>query len=310
MSITLRQIKYFVATAELGQISQAAVQLNISQSAVTSAIKELEDIVGAQMFKRSPHGMELTDVGRGFLNRAYSILSAVDEALQIPSLQSTVSGTLTVAATYTVIGYFLPFHLQRLGQLYPSLKIKLHELHREAIEEGLISNRYDMSVLLTSNVMNPELELETFFSSERRLWVSSQHPFLKKQPVTMKDISLESYIMLTVDEAVYTSLKYWNETPYQPNITLRTSSVEAVRSMVANGSGVAILSDMVYRPWSLEGKRIETITLTDKIPPMSVGLASKKGVEYSPAMMVFREYFRRLYMEPQLGHFSHKNNAY
>ena len=83
--------------------------------------------------------------------------------------------------------------------------------------------------------------------------------------------------MLTVDEAAYTALRYWNETPFKPDVRLRTSSVEAVRSMVANGSGVAVLSDMVYRPWSLEGRRIETIQLKDPIPPMNVGTSLAQG---------------------------------
>jgi DNA-binding transcriptional LysR family regulator len=96
-------------------------------------------------------------------------------------------------------------------------------------------------------------------------------------------------------------MRYWSQTPYQPRIRLRTSSVEAVRSMVANGLGVAILSDMVYRPWSLEGRRIETITLKDRVPSMDVGLAWKAGVEHSPAMQAFRSYFKQLYMEPVAG---------
>lgn len=149
MSITLRQLKYFVAAAELGQISQAAIQLAISQSAVTSAIRELET-VGAALFERSAHGVTLTHSGRGFLNHAYNILSSVDEALRMPSAAEDVSGRLLLAASYTVIGYFLPYHLQRLSQLYPQLDIQLHELNRSAIEEGLIANRYDMAVLLTS----------------------------------------------------------------------------------------------------------------------------------------------------------------
>ena len=81
MALTLRQLKYFVATAELGQISQAAIQLTISQSAVTSAIKELEDIVGTQLLVRTASGVTLTNTGRRFLNEAYTILSAVDEAM-------------------------------------------------------------------------------------------------------------------------------------------------------------------------------------------------------------------------------------
>ena len=300
MSITLRQLKYFVAAAELGQISQAAIQLAISQSAVTSAIRELET-VGAALFERSAHGVTLTHSGRGFLNHAYNILSSVDEALRMPSAAEDVSGRLLLAASYTVIGYFLPYHLQRLSQLYPQLDIQLHELNRSAIEEGLIANRYDMAVLLTSNVANPDLAVEHFFGSPRRLWLPARHPLLEHDTVTLEDVAREPFIMLTVDEAAYTALRYWNETPFKPDVRLRTSSVEAVRSMVANGSGVAVLSDMVYRPWSLEGRRIETIQLKDPIPPMNVGLAWRKGAEISPAMRAVREYFRHAYTAQRVG---------
>lgn len=301
MSITLRQLKYFVAAAELGQISQAAIQLAISQSAVTSAIRELEETVGAALFERSAHGVTLTHSGRGFLNHAYNILSSVDEALRMPSAAEDVSGRLLLAASYTVIGYFLPYHLQRLSQQYPQLDIQLHELNRSAIEEGLIANRYDMAVLLTSNVANPDLAVEHFFGSPRRLWLPARHPLLERDTVTLEDVAREPFIMLTVDEAAYTALRYWNETPFKPDVRLRTSSVEAVRSMVANGSGVAVLSDMVYRPWSLEGRRIETIQLKDPIPPMNVGLAWRKGAEISPAMRAVREYFRHAYTAQRVG---------
>ena len=207
-------------------------------------------------------------------------------------------GTLTIAATYTVLGYFLPHHLQRFEQLHPQIKVKVHEVVREAIEEGLITQQYDMGVLLTSNVVLRELSLETFFGSQRRLWVPAKHALLEKAEVTLADVAAEPYILLTVDEAAGTAMKYWSKTPYQPQIRLRTSSVEAVRSTVANGLGVTVLSDMVYRPWSLEGKRIETISLRDAVPTMNIGLGWKQGIEFSPAMTAFRDYFRQLFLEP------------
>ncbi|MQR02753.1 LysR family transcriptional regulator [Glaciimonas soli] len=301
MSLTFRQLKYFVAAAELGQISQAAIQLAISQSAITTSIRELESTIGTQLFDRSAQGVTLTHSGRNFLNHAYTILSSVDAALNMPNLEDTVTGRLVLGASYTVIGYFLPYHLQRLAQLYPHLEIQVHELNRDSIEKGLIENRYDMAVLLTSNVVNPGLAVEPFFSSARRLWVAAQHPLLKCDTVTLEDVSREPYIMLTVDEAGYTALRYWSETPYQPDIRLRTSSVEAVRSMVANGSGVAVLSDMVYRPWSLEGRRIETIQLKDPIPAMSIGLAWRKGSDIQPPMHAVREYFRHMFSASRTG---------
>ncbi|WP_337268475.1 LysR family transcriptional regulator [Oryzifoliimicrobium ureilyticus] len=294
MSFSLRQLRYFVATAELGQISQAAVELSISQSAITTAIKELEQILGISLFLRTPHGMNLTESGRQFLAHAYDILNKVDEAMRLDLVSSDVEGVLTIAATYTVIGYFLPVHIERLRRLFPKLEIQLFEQNRESIEEGLLTNRYDMSVLLTSNVLDPQLATETLMSSARRLWVPAQHPLLQSEDVGLKEIAEEPYIMLTVDEAAHSALKYWNASSYQPRVILRTSSIEAVRSMVANGLGVAILSDMVHRPWSLEGRRIETINVRDPVPAMNIGLAWRKGTELGPAARALRMYFRNL----------------
>ncbi|MFC5322335.1 LysR family transcriptional regulator [Bradyrhizobium oligotrophicum] len=300
MAISLRQIRYFVATAEQGQITQAASALSISQSAITTSIKELEETVGAELFSRSPQGMELTPIGRQFLFHAYDILNKVEEATSLRVPAGDVEGSLTLAATYTVIGYFLPNHLERLKRNYPRLNIQLFELTREAIEEGLLSNRYDIAVLLTSNVQNPDLTMETLIGSRRRLWVPSKHRLLQQEAVSLKDVAAEPYIMLTVDEAAHTSLKYWSKTAFQPHVVLRTSSVEAVRSMVANGQGVAILSDMVLRPWSLEGRRIETIVLSDPVPAMDIGLAWRRNIEFTPAMEVFRSYFRQAFYIPTL----------
>lgn len=298
MSLSLRQLRYFVATAEYGQISHAAVNLSISQSAVTAAIKDLEQTVGTALFNRTPQGMELTSAGRQFLSHAYEILAKVDEATHINLVSSDLEGELVVAATYTVIGYFLPLHVERMRRLFPRLKIHLYEVNRESIEEGLLTNRYDVSVLLTSNILNPMLATETLLSSVRRLWVPAQHPLLKRDGVGLREISEEPYIMLTVDEAAHSSLKYWSRTIYQPKVLLRTSSIEAVRSMVANGLGVAILSDMVHRPWSLEGRRIETVNIQDPIPPMDVGLAWRANNEFSPAMLAFRSYFQQAFGLP------------
>lgn len=298
MSLTLRQIRYFVATAETGRVSQAAAGLSISQSAVTTAIKELETAVGFDLFERTKLGMELTTAGRQFLSHAYEILNKVDEATRLNVETGEIEGKLAVAATYTVMGYFLPFHLERIHRMFPKLLIQLFEVSREAIEEGLLARRYDIAVLLTSNTRNRSLTTETLLKSARRLWLPAHHKLLDRDSVGLQHIAEEPYVMLTVDEAAHTALKYWSRTPFQPSVRLRTSSVEAVRSLVANGQGVAILSDMVHRPWSLEGKRIETVVVADSIPSMDVGLAWRKNIEFTPAMNAFRSYFRQTYHIP------------
>ena len=131
--------------------------------------------------------------------------------------------------------------------------------------------------------------------SARRLWTCVNHPLLRKDNIKLTDLASEPYLMLTVDEAERSAMRYWQHTAHVPNVIFRTLSVEAVRSMVATGMGITILSDMVYRPWSLEGHRIELKTLDDDVHTMDVGLAWKGNATLSPAARAFCEFVAHSY---------------
>jgi len=275
MQPTLRQIRYFIAAAKAGQVSQAAMDINVSQSAITNAIKSLEELTGTSLFDRHASGVSLTLEGNLFLEHARHIVESVDEAIRSPRrVRQDIQGSLSLAVSYTVAGYFIPSYLARFARAFPNVTVNMAEADRDTIEESLITGGFDLAVMLTSNIINhEELSHETLLQSRRRLWLNTNHRFLKKPSASLEEISSEPYIMLTVDEASNTAQRYWNRTPYRPKTIFRTSSVEAVRSMVANGMGVAILSDMVYRPWSLEGRRVEVMPVSDHVPTMDVGLA-------------------------------------
>ncbi len=292
MELSLRQIRYFIAAADAGQISQAAINLNVSQSVITTSVKQLEELVGVELFARHHSGITLTYEGNRFLDHARHIIESVDEAVRIPKrAKEDVSGSLNLAVTYTVAGYFIPKMLAQFTRSFPNIQVNITETDRASIEEGLITNGFDVAVMLTSNIINHEQIAHTaLLRSRRRLWVSMNHKFIKMQSATLQEIAQEPYIMLTVDEASNTAQKYWNKTPYKPNSIFRTSSVEAVRSMVANGMGISILSDMVYRPWSLEGRQIGVIEVSDTVPTMDVGLAWPAENEQTEAVKSFVEF--------------------
>ncbi len=249
-------------------------------------------MVGATLFERHQLGISLTYEGNRFLDHARHIIQSVDEAIRIPKrAKEDVSGNIKLAVTYTVAGYFIPKILARFTRSFPNITVSMTETDRPDIEEGLITGSFDISVMLTSNIVNhEEIAHAALLQSRRRLWVNANHDFLKKQTVTLQEISEEPYIMLTVDEASNTAQRYWNKTPYKPNTIFRTSSVEAVRSMVANGMGVSVLSDMVYRPWSLEGRQVGVIDVSDNVPTMDVGLAWAAGKEQPEAVKSFMEF--------------------
>ena len=292
MPISLKQVRYFIATADTGQVSQAAIVLNVSQSAVTAAVKQLEDGLGVALFDRLPTGMGLTAEGARFLQHARNIMAAVNAAEHAPLDQDTaLSGTVRIGVSYTVAGYFLPRHYSRFARSYPRIRIELHELPREAIEKGLRDASLDLAVMLVSNLQDRKrLAHETLLRSRRRLWLPVEHPLLAADAITLEDVARQPYVMLTVDEASETAGRYWKPAGLRPEVIFRTTSVEAVRSMVADGLGVTILSDMVYRPWSLEGQRIELRSVIGDIPTMDVGIAWNRQRPQAPATRTFHEF--------------------
>ncbi len=301
MNFSLKQIRYFVATAQLGQVSRAADQLHVTQSAVTISIRDLEGELGYLLFRREAHGMALTDDGRQFLSHAMAIEAAVERAGNI-ARSNQVAGELTLAATTTVVGYFLPEHIQRLSELHPHLKISVRELDRRQIEAGLLHGDFPLALLVTSNVSDATIHTQTLVDSRRRLWLASGHPLLRKPQVSLIDVAQEPLMMLTADEAGEAAQRYWAQYGLVPRVRLQSSAIEAIRSMVGNGQGVAIASDMQYRPWSLEGKRVETILVKEPIPPMSVGLAWRNEEVFTPAMGLVYDYFRRRFLDPPSRH--------
>lgn len=292
MSLTLKQLRYFVATAETGQISHAAVEMNISQSAVTAAVQDLQAELGVRLLTRSPKGMLLTPEGARFLVRARAILATVEDAVRSPLGDETrAQGRLRLGMSYTVAGYFMARHAAAFRRSYPGITLELFEMPRPAIEVALVTGDLDIAVMLTSNLDNrDELDFETLFRSRRRLWLASDHPLLSDALVPVEAVIREPYIMLTVDEADRTQAKFWQGFGIRPQVIFETSSVEAVRSMVASGMGVTILSDMVYRPWSLEGQRIEQRPLAETVPSMDVGLSWSKTRPLAPPAQVFRAF--------------------
>lgn len=292
MPLSLKQIRYFITAADTGQVSLAAIALNVSQSAVTAAVKQLEEDLNAVLFKRLPSGVSLTMEGARFLQHARNIMAAVNAAARAPLTEDTaLTGTVRIGVSYTVAGYFMPRHYARFVRSYPRMKAELYELPRDAIEGGLRDGSLDLAVMLVSNLQDRKrLAHEVLMRSRRRLWLPVEHRLLAAETITLEDVAQEPYVMLTVDEASQTATRYWKPTGLRPNVVFKTSSVEAVRSMVADGIGITILSDMVYRSWSLEGQRIELCNVVADIPTMDIGLAWNRARPQTPAAKSFHDF--------------------
>jgi len=287
--ITLRQIRYFVAVAEANSVSAAGAAVGISQSAITGAIKALEDETGAVLLVRHAKGVSLTHQGHQFLRHARSILSAVADARRtLESGAHAVGGSVNLGVTNMVAGYFLADLLARFRRVFPGVSVQVFEDDRPFIEHLLVNGELDIAIMLVSNLEDRDaLETEIIVRSQCRLWLSPNHRLAQADEVALADMAAEPLILLTIDEMAATAQAWWRKASLQPRIVLNTASVEAVRSLVATGAGVAILPDMAFRHWSLEGDRIEGRAIIDPLPTVDVGLAWRRGSPLSASTVTF-----------------------
>jgi len=279
MAFTLRQLQYFIAVAEQGTVSGAAHNLSISQSSVTEAIKDLESDLGVALFDRHPRGLSLTHKGQQFLRHATKILADVSDARHsFAEDASPETGTLQLGVTSLVAGYVLSDLLARYRRAYPGIEVSAIEDNGDYLEHLLIGGELDVAVMVISNLRDRmALQAEILEVSPYRLWLPLGHDLVGADIIGLADIADAPLIMLTVDEIEEATGKLLSAFGARPHVAFRTRSVEAVRSLVATGAGVALLPDLVYRPWSLEGDRIESRDVSGALPVVQVGVVWRRG---------------------------------
>lgn len=126
--MNLKQLEYFVAIAEEGQITAAARRLNISQPPLSYELAQLERELGVQLVRRGPRGTTLTDAGRLLYERAQRILAlSTATAREVSSVGKGLTGTLCLAVAASTMGLAPAARLASLGGNYPDVSIELRE---------------------------------------------------------------------------------------------------------------------------------------------------------------------------------------
>ena len=126
MAVKLELYRVFKEVAETGNISLAAKNLYISQSAVSQSIKQLETALQARLFARSPRGVSLTWEGQmlyQYVRSALGLLATGEDKLS--QAQQLLLGTLTIGASDTVTSFFLTPYLEAFHRQHPGIRLKI-----------------------------------------------------------------------------------------------------------------------------------------------------------------------------------------
>jgi DNA-binding transcriptional LysR family regulator len=278
--VTLRQFRYFIAVAESGSVASASRMLNIAQSALTKSLLELEAELGSSLFERSSRGMALTPQGHRFLQKARSVIGSVADALRLNAVDTAadLTGVLAVGVTSLVAGYYLSELLSRFRRNCPAVEVFVTEETPRFLEHLLINGELDVAIMVSNALSEPQaMVAETLTRSPNRVWLTSNHPLTARDELTLAECAAHDQIVLEADRIDDVMRTVWARHQLKPRTILRTSSLEAVRSLVGAGAGIAVLPDFLYRPWTLDAEHVEVRRLRDEVPSIDVGLVWRRG---------------------------------
>ncbi len=241
MRYTLRQLEVFIATAQHENISRAASDLAMSQSAASGSLRELEQQFNVQLFDRLGKRLRLSELGRQLRPAAEELLDRA-RALEQGMLGEEVSGRLQLGATLTIGNYLAVPMIAAFRTRFPAADVALSVANTAAIAEKVAHYELDIG-LVEGELSHPDLSCEPWQADELTVFAAPGHPLARRRALTDDDLlSLEwivrepgSGTRQTFDRAMHGILPALR-------LALELQHTEAIKRAVEAGLGVGCLS--------------------------------------------------------------------
>ncbi len=242
----LRHLRYFVAVAEKENVSRAALKLRVSQPGISRQIRDLEDEIGGQLFKRSAKSLKLTEAGAVFLAEAKAILLRADEAVQaVRAVMNGERGQIQVGYAPSPTVELLPCALHAFQNLAPDVRVTLHDLSSEEMLRGLHEGKLDMCLMVKPSVKALRgLKFDLLREYPTCVAMSPRHPLAKSKSVSLKQLAQEP--LLAYSRADYPEYHVMLEEVFRlsarkPRVVEEHDSASGLITAAEIGRGVALV---------------------------------------------------------------------
>jgi len=295
--LTLRQLQYFVALADVRHFGKAAERCCVTQPALSMQIKELEDALGVQLVSRRRGHIELTDDGEAIVARAQALLSTAHELHDYARHRSkTLVGELRLGVIPSVAPYLLPKILAQAQSRYPQLQLKLHELLTAPLIDGLNAGVLD-AIIIALPVSDPLIASMPMFEDAFLLARRRTAPETSDPLVTIDSLRHENMLLLNDGHCLRDqALSFCSWIDPQTLAAFGASSLTTIMRLVAGGYGVTLLPEIAAEA-ELVDPRIELLRFAPPAPQRTIGLAWRKASTRSKDFVALG----RLIIETQAG---------
>ena len=279
---SLRQLEYLVAAAHHGGAARAAQALHVSQPSISKAISELENLWGERLFVRlHARGLEVTAAGAVRVRQARAVLCQAESLLAARSV--ALQGLLRVGCLSTLGPRYMPDILSRLRIAHPEIEVQLVEGDTENLTRQLERGSLDVALLYDLGLAR-SVRLAPVADLQPYALLPWGHALARQTLLKLAELAREPLILIGLPHSRDYFLSLFRAAGVTPRIAYESLSMEMVRTLVANGLGVSLLTTRPARDISYDGKRIACRYLHGTLHPQSVVLAYPADDDQQPAL--------------------------
>lgn len=280
--MTLTQLEIFSIVAELHSFTAAANRLGISQSAVSHALKSLEQELGVELLRRHQSRVEPSDIGQQLLLRARAMLGLANTLRQeAADARGMKRGTLRIGSFGPTSSIkLLPLILQQYRAAHPGIEVHIDEGPDRQVLQWLEERRIDIGF-----VVLPEERFDTvaLFEDQMVALLPAGHPLSAYDSLDLKDLCHAPFVLTEAGSSELVS-RLFTAARLTPNIRYRCSQLMSTLDVVARGDGVTVVAE-----GSLPNQ-IDSRCVKKPLSPVvlrQVGLAVLDRRQASPATLAF-----------------------
>lgn len=290
LTATLRQWEYFVATAETGKVSDAAVRCQASQAAVSVALRELEKALRVQLFvRRTAKGMMLTPAGSRVVALARRILGDAEE-LEAAAVaeHDAVAGPLRVACTMALSPRVLPAMASVFAARYPRVALDMSDGLADAVQAGVLRGDSDAG-LLYRRQLDAGLDAVGVHSILPHVVVAEGHRLAGRAAVSLRELADEPLILVESAGSRRAIEAVLAEAGVTPRRGWSFRNPETVRAMVARGLGYSVFSGRPTSTEAFDGRRVVYVPIRDAVSANEIVLAVPHGTRPTARLAALRD---------------------
>ena len=274
----LRQLQYLVALQEALHFGRAASQVSVTQSTLSTGIKELESLLGVMLVERTNKSVVFTELGNRIAEKARAILTDTEDLVDdARSLSNPLSSPVRLGAIPTIAPYLVSHYVKSIRSRFEGLKLYIRENTTANLVAELVANKLDL-VILALPYDAGQVETRIVYREGMHLAYHRNSKLIKTRNINFDSLPDESLLLLDdghcLRDHALTGCRLKNHKKIH---TFGANSLAMLLQMVDEDLGVTIVPDMVVNAGVLKGTKIATTRLPEARYHRDIGFAWRKG---------------------------------